>query len=123
MFKYGSKHDAHIMDFTSGPVSTVIYKAGIERHIRKAGRIGQKRTFFGLLISFSQAESCRDDDAATAAAAAAAIVLRVQPVTTGLTVVLGAAAEPPRGQQPVITDYGVVMRGGGVFSGADPKSL
>lgn len=68
-----------------------------------------------------------------APAAAAVMVLWVQPVTMGLIVVFGgtwrAAAEPPRGQHavivcpPVITDYGVVMRGGGVFSGADKTNI
>lgn len=30
MFKYGSKHDVHIMDFASEPVSKVIYnQAGV----------------------------------------------------------------------------------------------
>lgn len=31
MFKYGSKHDVQIMDFASGPVSEVIYKAGTQK--------------------------------------------------------------------------------------------
>lgn len=98
-----------------------------ERHIRNMENL-TKTHMFGLLIGFSEAESPRGG--------VVAIVLWCDPVTMGLIVVFGGtrravrgAAEPPRGQHavivcpPVITDYGVVMRGGGVFSGADKTNI